>query len=363
MLQRKEMTALLINLISVKMLLTFPRIFIINAGNAAWIQAIYNTAVVFLIFFLTVKLYRGRKNVIELAGMRGGKGLKILVGMIVFVILLINFSSIVRIFPESVKSVLLQDFKIEVIVIAFVIAIAIGAYIGIQSIAKINYLFMPVAGAVFIAFMLLLIPYYRLCNIMPLMGQGYKAILGKGFNTLSLFSDIIFLNIFLPYYENAGEAKQSGIKALAISAIIAVIILSGYCLVYPYPSSKEFIIPVYQLARIIHLSSFFSRFEALFQFAWSILILLYSSVYVYAMCYVWQITFNLKFYKPLIFPIVLISSVVAMIPSSMLDLISTEEIKSMIVYPTAFLLPVIFGIVSRKYYGEQMRKGDKNEEI
>ena len=357
------MTALLINVISVKMLLTFPRIFIINAGNAAWIQALYNSAVMFLVFFVTWKLYRGRKNVIELAQMAGGKALKTIVGIIVFIVLMINFSSIVRNFPELVKTVLLQDFKLEVIVIAFVIATAVGAYIGIQPVAKINYLFMPAAGAVFLAFLLLLIPYYRLCNILPVLGQGYKAIFGKGFNTISLFSDILFLNILLPHCENAGEAKKSGIKAIIISAVIAVVVLLSYSFVYPYPASKEFIIPVYQLARIIHLSSFFSRFEALFQFAWSILILLYSSIYVYAMCYVWQITFNLKFYRPLVFPIVLVSSVVAMVPSSMLDLISTEEIKSMIVYPIAFLLPLIFGIVSRRYYGERTRKGDSNEEI
>ena len=64
------MTALLINVISLKMLLTFPRIFIINSANAAWIQALYNTLVVFLIFFATTKLYRGNKNVIQLAGRR-----------------------------------------------------------------------------------------------------------------------------------------------------------------------------------------------------------------------------------------------------------------------------------------------------
>ncbi len=361
MLQKKEMTALLINVISVKMLLTFPRIFIINSGNAAWIQATYNFIAVFLIFLVTKMLYRGKKNIIELAETAGGKPLKIVVGMIVFALLLINFSSIVRIFPESVKSVLLQDFKIEVIVIAFVVAIAIGAYIGIQSIAKINYIFMPTAGAVLLAFLLLLIPYYRFSNLMPIFGEGYKSIFLKGFNTVSLFSDMLFLNIFLPYCENVGEAKKSGTKALLISALIAVGILAAYCLVYPYPASKEFMIPVYQLARIIHLSSFFSRFEALFQFAWSILILLYSSIYVYAMCYVWQITFNLKFYRPLIFPIVLISSVIAMIPSSMLDLINTEEIKSLIVYPAAFLLPIIFGAVSRRYYGERTRKENADE--
>ena len=40
MIDRKKMTTLLINVISVKMLLTFPKIMIINSGNAAWIECI-----------------------------------------------------------------------------------------------------------------------------------------------------------------------------------------------------------------------------------------------------------------------------------------------------------------------------------
>ena len=363
MLQRKEMTTLLINIISTKMLLTFPRLFLLNSGNSAWIQAICNSIVVFLIFFVTAKLYRGKKNIIELAEKSGGKGLKIFIGLLVFAVLILNFVSIIRIFPESVKIVLLQEFRVEVIIIVFLIVIAIGAYIGIESIGKINYIFMPIAGAALLAFLLLLIPYYRIENILPLFGEGYKKIFVDGFNTVSLFSDLLLLNIFLPHCENAAEAKKSGKKAVWISATIAVVILLSYCLIYPYPASKEFMIPVYQLARVIHLSNFFSRFEALFQFIWSILILLYAAIYVYALCYVWQITFNLKHYKPLIFPVVLICSVIALIPGSLLDLVSFEKWENIIVYPVAFLLPIIFGIVSRRYYGEQMRKDDKGEEI
>lgn len=363
MLQRKEMTALLINVISTKMLLTFPKLLIINSGNSAWIQAFYNTVIVFLVFFLTYKMYRGNKSIIEIAEISGGKGLKILTGLLIFIVLMINSASIIRIFPETVKIVLLQDFKVEFIIVAFLIAIGIGAYMGIESISKINYIFMPVAGTVLVIFVLLLIPYYRFENILPLFGEGYNSLFVKGFNTISLFSDLILLNILLPHCENLGEIKKSGKKAICISGVIAVVIMLSYCLIYPYPVSKDFMIPVYQLSRIIHLSSFFSRFEAMFQFIWSIIMLLYGAIYIYAMSYTWQTTFSLKYYKPMIFPIVVISGVIGMIPGSILDLIKYEYLKNLIIYPVVFLLPLIFGIISRKYYGELKRKDESNEEI
>ena len=101
MIDRKKMTTLLINVISVKMLLTFPKVMIINSGNAAWIECIYNTLIVIGLFWITTKLYRSNKNIIQLAEMIGKKWLKIIVGVVVFVVLLINYSSIIRIFPRN----------------------------------------------------------------------------------------------------------------------------------------------------------------------------------------------------------------------------------------------------------------------
>ena len=71
MIDRKKMTTLLINVISVKMLLTFPKVMIINSGNAAWIECIYNTLIVIGLFWITTKLYRSNKNIIQLAEMIG----------------------------------------------------------------------------------------------------------------------------------------------------------------------------------------------------------------------------------------------------------------------------------------------------
>ena len=71
MIDRKKMTTLLINVISVKMFLTFPKVMIINSGNAAWIECIYNTLIVIGLFWITTKLYRSNKNIIQLAGNAG----------------------------------------------------------------------------------------------------------------------------------------------------------------------------------------------------------------------------------------------------------------------------------------------------
>lgn len=347
MLKKKELTSILINAIHTKMLLTYPRAVVMNSGNAAWIQLLYNFVVASALFFITITIYRGKKSVIEIAEAFGGRTLRIITGVVIFAALTLNFVNVIRIFPETIKIVLLQDARLEFITAIFILAIILGAYAGIESIARIHYLFLPIAAVMFLVFITMLLPYYDFDNIMPILGNGARSIFMSGFNSISLFSDMLLLYVLIPNTQNLDEAKQSGTKAILIGGGVSVIIILAYCLTHPYPVSGEFTVPVYQMARMIHLSSFFSRFEPFFQFVWTILILLYASLYIYVISYVWQITFSLKSEKPMIIPIALICYAIAMLPESIISGIKAQQVMNNLVYPAAFAVPLIFAVLSR----------------
>ena len=351
MIGKKELTGVLITVIVVKMLLAYPRELVTVSGQAAWIQVIYVSLVALALILVSNQVYAHKQSVMELAHMVGGKGLRIAVGIIIFLILLANFSTVARVFPETVKIVLLQNFNADIILMVFAVAAAIGAYMGIRSVSRVNYMFLPIAGGVFIGFLLLLMPYYKINNITPILGEGADKIFLSGFNALSLFSDIILLNVLLPYSKNLSEAKTVSIRTIIISSIVALLIIAAYCLAYAYPVSQDYILPVYQMSRMIHISSFFSRFESFFQFIWSILILLYASIYIYAMCGVLQRTFDLKYINPLILPVTILGITIAGIPSSVTNAIQLEKYVNLVEYPIVFLLPIILGLLTRNKGG------------
>ena len=348
MLHKEEITSLMINALFVKILIFYPRIAVLNSENAAWMQILFNLLVMLLIYLITVKVYKTKKNVIQIASEKGGKWLKILVGTVVFLILMINLLSIIRIFPETVRIVLLKETPTNIIMLIFAIASAFGAYMGINSIARIHYKFLPIAGAVLFIFLIMLIPYYSIDNIMPILGGGADKIFIKGMRTMSFFADILLLNILIPYAPTLNDLKKSGLKSIIVSGSLAFITVLAYCLAYPNPISKEFVFPVYQLARMVHLTSFFSRFEAFFQFVWSLLVMLYSSLYVCILSLVWQQTFSLKFNKPLILPVTAIAFSLAMIPTSVVNTINIDKTISAIIYPLVFIIPIVFGLLTRK---------------
>ena len=355
MLKEKELVSVTVIAIVVKMLLTFPREIVINSGQAAWIQILYITAVAILLLLFTSRIYKHKLNLIDLAYMAGGKTLKIIVGLVVFFILLTNFSSVSRIFQETIKVVLLQKSKVEDIAVIFSITVAIGAYLGIGSIARVSAIFLPIAGFVFAGFIFLLIPHYDFNNIMPIFGNGLSKIFLSGFNSLSLFSDIILLNVLIPYCKNLDAVRKITLRSVLIAGGAAFLIMLIYCLSYVYPVSADYMLPVYQMARMVDISSFFSRFEAFFQFVWTILIFLYSSLYISSMSYVLAHTFNLKYQKPLIFPIVIIGIAIAGVPAGLDGGLQMEKFVRMICYPFVFILPIVLGLVTRNI------KGDRNE--
>ena len=347
MLTQSQVFTLVTNAIFVKVLLTFPKTIVENSANAAWIQIVYNLAVMLLLYIPLMRIYNRKKNFIELAGIRGGKTFRIITGIAVSAVLIINIIPTLRIFPETVKTVLLKETNTEIIVLAMAAAVIIGTRFGIEAIARIHRIFLPAAGVVILLFLLFLIPFYRVEYITPLFGSGIKRIFINGIGSMSMFSDLIILNLLIPYCENLDAAKKCGKYAILMSGFAAAIVILVYCLTFTYPASENFIIPMYQMARLVHLSSFFSRFEAFFEFVWSIMVLLYAALYLYMICYTIQITLSLKYLKPLILPAAVIVFMLSLIPDSMMDMLEIETVIVKYSFIPVFVLFLIFGVVCK----------------
>ena len=339
--EKKELTCILINVITAKMLFLYPRGMVQNAGNAAWIQAIFVSLLSCLFFWFVISLYKKAemKGIIELANKIGGRPFKIIVGVILTAVLLFNSSLTMRTLPESIKTVILPLTPLKLVLLIMGIAIAFAAYMGIFSIARIHSIFIPIAGAFLLALFVFLIPAVDITNIFPLLGKGTYNIFIDGLSAVSIFSDIIILFVLLPLCKNYDRVKSASHRALIISSIVNVLIVLFYNLVYSYPSSEEFLFPVYQMTRLIRIGDFFQRLEAFFEFVWSVAILLYSSLYLFCLCRIWKEVFDLKYYKPLILPFCVIMCAVSFLPSSSVNMIDLQKLSSLITIPVSFLLP------------------------
>lgn len=354
---KRELSLLLTNLIIAKMLFSYPRFLFKTSGNAAWIEALYMSLIVFgmlLLSFLFFK-YTGNRSIIELSEMVGGMFLKIVVSTLVSLIILANIATEMRMFAESVKIILLPKTQIELIMILFAITVTIGACSGLGALATINSLFLPVCLFFLAALVLFLIPAYNINNIFPIMGTGAGDVFLRSFRDMSGFSDLIALNLLLPHCSDISIVKKSGKTAVLLGGIVLFSICLSYALIYPYPYSTEFLLIPYQLSRMVRAGEYFQRFEAFFEFVWSITQLIYSSLYVFLLADIWRKTFRLRYTKPLIPCFVAIMSLISFEQSTIIEVLDTTYNFKAPLVPIAYLLPImvpLFYIISRR---------DKNE--
>lgn len=341
--EEKELSCILINLITVKMLFSFPRTLVLNSGNSAWIQTAFVSLISCLVFWFIIFLYRKAemKSIMELSNEIGGRGLKIVVGIILCASLLFNSSLTMRALPESIKTVLLPLTPMSLLILLLGVAILFGAYMGIFSIARIHAIYIPVALISLAVFLIMLFDDIDITNLFPVLGEGTYNIFVDGLSSVSIFSDVIVLFVLLPLCGNYERVKKASHKALVISSVINVLIVLFYNLIYSYPSSKEFMLPVYQMTRLIKIGDFFQRLEALFEFVWSFAVLLYSSLYLFVLCYIWKEIFDLKYYKPLVLPFTIIMCATAYLPSSTVKMAGIQNVSSLVSIPVSFILPIV----------------------
>ncbi len=349
LIDKKEITCLMINLMTIKMFFTYPRNMVENSGNAAWIECIYVSLISILLYFLTIKIYKktDMKNILSLSYDIGGKPLKILIGIVVILLFTANVTITMRSFPESVKNVLLPLTPMELITAMLAIVIAVAAFMGFNSLLRIHSIYIPFTGIILLLLIILLVPYGNVTNIAPLFGKGTYNILIKGLDSLSIFSDIFVLYIILPFCKNFDEAKKGGKYSILISTLVSTVVIFAYNIIYANPTAREFIFPVYQMTRLIRVGEFFQRLDAFFEFFWSISMMLYASFYLYIICYIWKEIFDLKNTKELILPFTIIISCISFIPSSIVDLLNSGKIIYRISIPVSFLLPIIIATFYR----------------
>ncbi len=357
-LKSREVTSLLVNLIAVKMLFTYPRYIVERCQNGAWISVAVFSAAAVLIYFITQIVYfkTGRTSILSQAEAIGGKWFRMITGVVIILILMINIAPIVRAFPEAIKTALLQNTIMIEITFILSVAVVFGAYSGIAALGRISSIFLPIAGVFLLAFFITLTPFYKVNNLFPL---AVKQNLTQGASALSIFSDIIVINLLLPYIDDMKTVKKSGFTAIIIAAIASFVIVLAYCLVYPYPSSTTFIVPMYQLARVVKIGTYFQRLEAVFEFVWSIAIFLYLSVYLFILCDVFRRSFGLKHYKPFIIPMLAILTRIVFWEQSYTAALEDNFYITVLLYPIIYTIPLVYGLIYmlKRHKTEEELKG------
>lgn len=321
---RWEGTCLLITMIATKAVLGFPRVMMESAGVAGWILSAYISFLALIGFWIINKLYKGfpGKDILDIGESLGGKPVKIITGTVIWVYLTFMMITSLRLFGELIKSMGFPTTPPSFLMLFFFVGVFFAAYIGIESIVRFMAILVPVSVVSFLIFIFALAPLGDINNIFPLLGNGAYEIFVKGSSKVSCFSEVLFLFLIAPFMKTHENFKKSGLISIFISGVVFLSITLIFISMYPNPVAREVLLPAYQLGRTIDYGRFFKRLESILIITWSTIGFMHLSTVFFFSAHVFKKTFNLKYYRPLLFPLGVICFSISIIPERLMDVIS-----------------------------------------
>ena len=319
-----EAVTLLINLICTKIFLYFARMTVEDAGTAGWVLTIYVSLLSVLFYFILIR-FMGKfegKDLIDIAGIAGGKIVRMITGLIVTITLFYLSATVLREFAEDMKTVSLPTSPISYIMLIFLIGVVAGSFLGIEAIMRYHAIIVPIIAVGFLIILLGVVPKMELTNVLPILGNGVYDIFGKGFFKVSAFGELLILFLLPPFMDSHKNVRTAGYAAIGFSSFFLITGSLAYILTFPYPSNLESFLPIYQMSRLINLGRFFERIEAVFVFIWAMAAFVYLTAIFYFMVYTFARTAGLKYMRPLILPFGVMVFSAAFIPQNLMTVVS-----------------------------------------
>ncbi len=347
---RFETTCLLINFICAKLFLNLPEEMANGSGTAGWLEILYVSVLALIYFWIFSLIYKGfeGKDILDISYLSFGDMGRIIAGLVFALPGLYIVGMIIREFAEDMKIISFPNTPTQILIFIFSIGAFVGAYLGIEAIVRVHALLVPIIIVVFISIIILAIPMYDTSKLMPLFGNGVKAIFFEGTKSISYFSELIVLFVLASLLKNKGDFKSTGFMGILISLFILTFGTLSYSLIYQYPISTEYYLPFYQITRLIRVSTFLNRMEAFFVLFWASVAFMYISLGLFIISFMLKKAFGLEHRRPIIFPLALIACAIAVIPENLSSAVLMESQYfrkyGWIIY---LLLPLVILVIAR----------------
>lgn len=321
-----EAVAIVLNVICTKIFLNFPRLAVESAGSAVWLFTIFISFLAFLLFMVIQKLYKpfAGKSILEVAELAGGRPGRIITGLAFMFYLGWVTAVYLRTFSENMKLVALTTSPLSFVELFFLSCMIAGAYFGIEAISRFHALAVPAVAVGFLLIMLGVTNKIDLSRLAPILGIGLDRIFLAGSLRVSIFSEFMLLFLLYPFLKTHKHMKTSGYWALGLSSFFLTLSAIVYVSVFPFPVALERTIPIFHIARLIKLGRFVQRVEAVFVLIWAAAALLYVTVNFYFILHIFQKTFGLEHYKPLIIPFAILIMNISFLPPNLVTAVTLE---------------------------------------
>ncbi|BBH22365.1 germination protein BB [Paenibacillus baekrokdamisoli] len=255
-------------------ILILPRAIAKEVGTPdGWISVILSGLIALLAGYIIVKLSQRFPNqtFYQYSQIVVGPLLGKFFGIVMSVYFILCAGYLLRVMGEVIRMFLLEKTPLEVIMIIFLFVATYLTVAGINPIARLVELFLPIIIIILIAFIVFSSQSFELDNMRPVLGDGVMPVLKGTKSSIFTYSGFEVMLVLTAFMKEPQKAVKS-----AIAGISLVVLLYGLVIVISFGTIsvdelKTVIWPTMTVAKDIELpGGFFERFESLFTVLWVI---------------------------------------------------------------------------------------------
>ncbi len=337
--------------------LMLPRQLVHAAGSMGWLALFLGLGVAIAVVGFITGLGRryAEKSIVQYALLVLGKGL----GYPISLVLLLYFALLavgsLRIFAELLHSALLPETPRFVLVVSLVLLIYWVVQNGLEDMARVTEFLAP-----FIIFLLLVallgnIQYGEVDHLKPVVFVEWWKI-GRGIlSVISYFGLIVTLLMLFPFIKPYERVARMSVFAVMIGGATSAVTYFSLLTTFGVEETARMAWPVLEMVRMVRISSFLERLDALFLAVWLSTAFLNASLLSF--CFLEGTSQLLGYsYRKLTLPVLAIFVVIALLPPGLIQVLHIYH------YLEIYGFIITLGIPLLLFFVSSLRKGGKQGE-
>ncbi|HLR79935.1 MAG TPA: endospore germination permease [Bacillota bacterium] len=323
--------------IMITAVLLVPAVTSEKAGRDMWLSLLWGSISGVIAVFIAWKLHQQfkEKTIIQYSTNIVGRIPGKIIGLIYLLFYLhINSLTIIQ-YSHFVVGYFLNETPIIVMITALVVVCAIAVRSGVEVMGRSSQFFSPLIFIFIIFLFLLLIPELEYKHILPIMEDGIKPSIQGAAVPFAWFSHFFAISFFLPHLSSKSKGLTSNLLTV-LFVLLALMMTNLFALMLFGQSTSSYSYPVWSATRYISVGGFLEHIEALIMAVWVAGVFVKVTVLYYILVSGTAQWFEVKNYKPLVFPLGF-----TLIVASIMSFPTLEEMAAFIESVIPYYLPTI----------------------
>lgn len=314
----KEILAITMIAISTQATDTTVDNFIFLGENAAWMIPIFSFVFLLIPFLVLVYLLHKHKvGLMELLEQLLGKWFSIPIGLLLFVVIFVSFTTNSRSYIDIVNTMYYPRTAISMLSVIFLIGIMALALKGFEAIGRsVWFLFWLFQGiGLFLLFTLWSDTNWSF--LMPIAGPGFGELLSHSFLNLSVFGEVILLAVFYTHVRTGKEFSRGVLLGWFMSAFWLATIIALSTAVFDYPAVQYMNYSYQQMTRVSSIGSF-THLDGVFLGIWIIAAVYHFAIYLYISAFIFGAILKIDNFERLILPLTGLAYYLGLFPDNII---------------------------------------------